>query len=274
MEHPDRSLLSIFDDEVHRARQYGHQWASPGQALRLLQAALDATGDRAGDDARWVLETVRTCLTALDAVAVHQPPAPREPEGGLLSRSLRRFGGPEPPPMAPAPPTRMSVDVDRVIETVRNALESADRARKAAEPPEPEIVVRPWTEDGELVDLFHDLITAVHDRHEGFAIRRIEQLRDQLALRHDVLAVTLAPDQGNAAYFTVVPHLDLAEREPRTTRPALVRAGSLLRAGEARIPHGPGPTATPYPANPYPAAPEISDPGITAPHTAAREGEH
>jgi hypothetical protein len=105
---------------------------------------------------------------------------------------------------------------------------------RVTEPPPPEILIRPWAEDPELLRLISDLLTAARRKSPEYLMARIAQLTDDLALHHDIDVVEF--DGGNAELFDVAPSVNPADIEPRTVRPALVHHGVVVRAGEVRTP--------------------------------------
>lgn len=241
-------LTALFDKEAAGATTTLGDFADPAAALAELQRILDAVGRRAvgtsaeTTSALYAVETARTALSVLDAVKLHQTEAQHEvepppPSGrpGLFGGLMSRFGEDDSPPSPPpAPPPRLLVNVNRMLDMARNALEIADRLRAATTPPPPEIVVRPWAEDDALVRLLHDLLTAARRSAPDFLLARIEQLTDELEFDHGVTVVNF--DGSNRELFEVVPSTNPTDREFRTVRPALRYRGELLRAGEAREP--------------------------------------
>ncbi|MGE0170981.1 hypothetical protein [Nocardioides sp.] len=236
-------LAELFDQEAVEIRSTLDAYAELAVVQARVQYALDAVARRAGDEiAGQAAETARLALAVLDAVSVEQPRRVPPPEparrssgfGGLFSI----FGPDEPEPLPPSlPPARPIVNVDRVLATVRDAMETADRLRAAAVPPPPEIVVRPWAEDTALLALLQDLLTAVRRQSPEYLTARVEQLADDLGFEHGIQVAEF--DGTNRALFEVRPTTNLADTTHRTVRPALVRDGELLRAGEAREPAAP-----------------------------------
>lgn len=238
-------LTALFDKEAVGATTTLGDFADPAAALAELQRILDAVRQCAvgtsaeTTSALYAVETARTALSVLDAVKMHQmqtrqaaqppPPSPRE------GRRRRRYQDDEwesPPEPAPAP--RLLVNVDRMLDMARSALETADRLCAATVPSPPEIVVRPWAEDDALVGLLHDLLAAGRRTTPEFLRMRIEQLAEELEFDHEITVVDF--DGSNRELFEVVPSTNPTDREFRTVRPALRYRGELLRAGEAREP--------------------------------------
>lgn len=240
-------LTALFDKEAVGATATLGDFADPAAALAELQRILDAVRQRAvgtsaeTTSALYAVETTRTALSVLDAVKVHQAqtwqaaqPPPRSRRAGRGRGLFQSDEREPPPPPAPVPPPRLLVNVDRMLDMARSALETADRLRAATAPPPPEIVVRPWAEDDALVGLLHDLLAAARRTTPEFLRMRIEQLTEELELEHEIAAVEF--DGSNRELFDVIPSTNPADREFRTVRPALRYRGELLRAGEAREP--------------------------------------
>jgi hypothetical protein len=223
-------LTEAFDDECRLLGIAGP--VPPGDARQAVQRVLDAVSARLmGDqDARLAVESVRANLSILDAVRLVHPgttQARQEKPSGRLRTMLSRNDEP------PALPPKVMVETGQVVDATRNALESVDLLR-ADEPPPPEIVIRPWAEDAELLGLFSDLFAAARRTDPEYLLARISQLADDLAVRHEIEVVEY--DEAGAGQFEVAPSVNPDDAEPRTVRPALVRHGLVLRAGEARTP--------------------------------------
>lgn len=243
---PDPKLLTtLFDEQLDARNGAPDRYLFPNEAVALVHDILDAVAgsasggapDPAADAAVQALETVRAALSVLDAVIVHRP-RPRWEQREQAGRfALFRSA---PPPPAPPPPPQLLVDPTQLLHTVRTALEGADRLRAAAVPPPPVQVQRPWAEDPELVGLLHDLMVAARRRTLDFLLARIEQLADDLERDHGIAVVDHAP--ATAQHFELVESPNPDDREPRTVRPALVRDGTTLRAGEVRVPARTDPT--------------------------------
>lgn len=239
-------LSVLFDEEAERAKEILGDFADPAVALAELQRILDAVRRRAAGtpaemaSALYAVETTRTALSVLDAVKAYQTqtwqavePPRRSPRAGR--RSSLFFDERESlPPPASAPLPTLLVNVDRMLDMARSALETADQLRAATSPPPPEIVVRPWAEDEALVGLLHDLLAAARRTTPEFLLARIEQLTDELEFDHEITMIDF--DGSNRELFEVIPSTNPADREFRTVRPALRYRGALLRAGEAREP--------------------------------------
>ncbi|WP_298798221.1 hypothetical protein [uncultured Pseudonocardia sp.] len=239
-------LTELFDQESAEIQSALGAYAELAVVQARVQYALDAVARQARDEiAGQAAETARLALGVLDAVTVEQPrPVPRPEQARRSSGfgSLFSVFGPDEPEPLPPPPVRPIVNVDRALATVRDALETADRLRAAAVPPPPEIVGRPWAEDAALLGLLQDLLAAVRRQSPEYLTARVEQLADDLGFEHGIQVAEF--DGTNRALFEVRPTTNPADTTHRTVRPALVRDGELLRAGEAREPAPP--TTVPY----------------------------
>ncbi|MPY56352.1 hypothetical protein [Streptomyces spongiae] len=127
---------------------------------------------------------------------------------------------------------RPVVHTGSLLDQVQAALEAADRLLAEAEVPPPVRVPIDWHEDAELVNLIRDLMTAHSEGDGELALRRIDRLRKDLALRHDIEVVDF--DGSNEWMFTLGTSPGVTGGGYRTTQPALVmRDGRILRRGEA-----------------------------------------
>lgn len=119
-----------------------------------------------------------------------------------------------------------------LLDQVHAALEAADRLLAEAEAPPPVRVPLDWHEDAELVNLIRDLMTAHTEGDGELALRRIDRLRKDLALRHDIEVVDF--NGSNEWMFTLGTSPGVTGGGYRTVQPALVmRQGRILRRGEA-----------------------------------------
>ncbi len=237
--------------------------ASVRDATKALREALERLPEAcAGEDAGPVAlagDMVRAAvLGTLGAVRGSDPPASNHREeprrggrrGGLIDkirpgdnhRDREPDRRPEEPPRLPSEP---AVHTPTLLDQLTAAFEAADRVLAAAEPPPPERVVLGWAEDTQLLDVFHELLTADAERDGELALRHIAHLKSTLRLQHGIEAVEY--DEGTENAFTYMQHTDPADRRILTVRPALVASGRLLRRGEVRGPKRPEltPNATP-----------------------------
>lgn len=204
------------------------------QVLPELFAGLrPADAGAAAVQLRGVEDLVRAAvLGSLTTVRVPPRPVPPRPrpaeDRGLLPFRIPLLGGPPPaPPPPPAGPVLM-VHVPTLLDQLQAVFEAADRLLAAAVPPPPREVVRAWADDKDLVDLFHDLLTADLAEDGELALRHCAQLRHDLRLRYGIRRVLF--DGSNEEYFAFS-----AGEGGTTIRPALVtEEGRILRRGEVR----------------------------------------
>jgi hypothetical protein len=235
-------------------------------ALRHVLPALFA-GLRPDDEGaaavqlRGVEDLVRAAvlgsLTTLRIPPRPVPPRPRTPEdrGGIFPFRIPLLSSPPPPP-PPPPPTGpvLVVHVPTLLDQLQAVFEAADRVLAAAEPPPAERVVQPWADDKELVDLFHDLLTADLEDDGELALHHVTRLRKELVLRHGIRRVLF--DGSNEEYFAFTAGPGAGGNT--TIRPALVTDdGRILRRGEVR---GSGRAAD----VPDPTVPDVSEAPVRA----------
>ncbi|MET7606615.1 hypothetical protein ABZS96_29790 [Streptomyces avermitilis] len=235
-----REVLERLD-----AASYGASYRAPGQE----------PGDRLRDADRQQLlaavdllrAAVVGTLSAVRAPAVappprHRPPArrspfPRIPFLGLGNddEDWREAQEREREELRRRQPQRPTVHTLSLLDQVQAAVEAADRLLTTAELPPPERVVRPWSEDAELVNLLRDLMAA-HAVWDGeLALRHVDRLRKNLALMHDIKVVDF--DGTNEELFAFGTHQDPSDKRVVTVQPALMAAdGRVLRRGEVREP--------------------------------------
>jgi hypothetical protein len=223
-------LTEAFDEECRFLQIAGP--VPPGDVRQAVQQVLDSVSARLADDqdARLAVESVRANLSILDAVRLVYPAIPQARQERSAGRFRNMLSRNDEPPVLPP---KVMIESGQVVDATRNALESVDLLR-ANEPPPPEVVIRPWAEDSELLGLFSDLFAAARRTDPEYLLARIAQLADDLALRHEIEVVEF--DEAGAGQFEVAPSVNPDDTGTRTVRPALVRHGLVLRAGEARTP--------------------------------------
>lgn len=231
-------------------------------ALERLDPASAPGGDReATPNSRRQLAAAVDLLRAVSlgtlaavrapAAPAQRPPRPSSPLTPLLR--LLPLGLDDDRRHEPPRPVRPTVHTPTLLDQLQAAAEAADRLLAEAEPPAPERVPLRWSEDRDVLNLLRDLLSAHAERDGELALRHIDRLRKDLALRHDIEVVDF--DGTNDALFTFVAHPDPGERDFVTSRPALVAAdGRVLRPGEVR-----GPARTPAPAGEHERGTERDD---------------
>ncbi|ARZ71966.1 hypothetical protein M1P56_13905 [Streptomyces sp. HU2014] len=238
-------------------------------ALRAALERLDPTSAAAPDGDRGDTPNSRRQLAAavdlLRAVSLGtlaavrapattgaQPQRPSSPLSPLLRLLPLGLGDEDRREERPRPP-RPTVHTPTLLDQLQAAAEAADRLLAEAEPPAPERVPLRWSEDRDVLNLLRDLLSAHAERDGELALRHIDRLRKDLALRHDIAVVDF--DGTNDPLFSFVVHPDPEERNFVTSRPALVAAdGRVLRPGEVR-----GPARTPFPTGGHEQGTERDD---------------
>ncbi|WP_406175896.1 hypothetical protein [Streptomyces sp. NBC_00996] len=247
-----RTQLELTLDEQTGTENVTH-------ALRTVLTRLERVADEDGElDARVrpqlvaaldllraaVLGTLSTVRAPAVAPPRHRPP-PRRPGlrlpflgGGDDDEERREWEREEERLRRPQRPV---VHTASLLEQFQAAVEAADRLLAEAEPPPPVRVPIAWHQDAELVNLIRDLMAAHAESDGDLALRHIDRLRKELALRHDIEVVDF--DGTNEYLFTLGTHPGPADGRYRTVQPALVTTdGRVLRRGEATGPFG-GPPA-------------------------------
>jgi hypothetical protein len=288
------TLSAIFEAAKPRLTDELQRCHSPAEKRERLRLFLDTLPDeyldlaraQGEDPSREDLHKVRDLLDILQAalgavsIVVSLPSKPTEPdelrgvpESGLIGRFLGRGRGADADPGAqdgghgyreqsrnPGTVRRgspLKVTAVRYLEATETALEAADRVLQAASPepePLPDASAPDWAADPQLLDLFQDLIAARTTGNPAMALRRIEQLEDDLRTFSGITAVRYDPaSEKTAGWFTILPPPPGAQSEFVTRRPALVRDQEVLQRGEVRGPSAdPARTTAPAPATPAP----------------------
>ncbi|MFE0045295.1 hypothetical protein [Streptomyces albireticuli] len=248
--------------------------ATTENATAALRAALErldpASAAAPGEDREGTPNSRRQLAAAVDllrAVSLGTLAAVRAPAATTGARPPQRSSSPLTPLLRLLPlglgdedhreertrPPRPTVHTPTLLDQLQAAAEAADRLLAEAEPPAPERVPLRWSEDRDVLDLLRDLLSAHAERDGELALRHIDRLRKDLALRHDIAVVDF--DGTNDSLFSFVVHPDPEERNFVTSRPALVAAdGRVLRPGEVR-----GPARKPFPAGGHERGTERDD---------------
>lgn len=256
------SLESLFREERASLEATTGGRADPARTLRALRDVLDHLPDEytvgSGDHTRGdavVRDLVEAIRAVVGAITVVRQPVSREAPArrGLLdflnagNPATRRSGPPRDPqrttPRATSP-ARLEADTGRLLDEVTAGLEAIDRAlAKLPRTPNRGDRTDTWVADGDLLDLAQDLLAARMHANSEEAMLRIEQLEEQLLLRHDIRAVTYAGTQDTQElWFDFVPSRDPGHQTFTTRRPALAVGDRLLRRGEVRMPREGGPS--------------------------------
>lgn len=156
-------------------------------------------------------------------------------------------------PDPPRPEIEVAVSV--LLKALGVSCERVDALLRAAEPPPPREVMRPWTHDGELVSflqgMFADQIAGNRDR----LLDRVDWFRENVAANHGI--DVLQYQEGVEQHFRSTGERSAAGH-PVTTRPALVREGRTIAFGEVSW-------------RPADARPGGTDPGEPPPATRAED---
>ena len=141
-----------------------------------------------------------------------------------VSPSSRSVGLPLQPELQP----QVSVEVNRLLSRLREAMKAVDIVMTEATTPLP-IAASSLEEDGTLLDLMHELLRAAYAEDGAYALKHLNTLAFVFARQGVTLENFTAK---NHHLFDAVPDLNPHNQTWRTLKPALVRKdGRLLRRG-------------------------------------------
>lgn len=152
--------------------------------------------------------------------------------GALVLLSVREWMSPSSrsagPPLQPEPHPQVSVDVNRLLSRLREAMKAVDMVMAEATKPLP-VAASPLEEDGTLLDLMHELLRAAYAEDGAYALKHLNTLAFVFARQGMTLENFTAK---NHQLFDTIPDLNPHSQTWRTLKPALVRKdGRLLRRG-------------------------------------------
>jgi hypothetical protein len=151
--------------------------------------------------------------------------------GALVLLSVREWFMSSPsvtPPLQPVPRVRVTVDVNRLLSRLREAMKAVDMVMAETTQPVP-IATSPLEEDGTLLDLMHELLRAAYAEDGAYALKHLDTLAFVFA-RQGVMLQNFTAESHHL--FDTVPDLNPHSRTWRTLKPALVKKdGRLLRRG-------------------------------------------
>ena len=128
-----------------------------------------------------------------------------------------------------APKPEITVDRARVQRALLAAFEELDRLLAKAAPPPPERLPLGWSDDRQLLDVTHGLLTAQLGDDAELVMAKVEQWR-RACEDHGINAVSW--DGTNNIHFDFEPYADGDRSDPLTVKPALIDSeGRTLRRG-------------------------------------------